>query len=269
MAEENNVANAGGEESRRIKINFGGTEVEAAVGENGQIIMPEEVQRIMAAGLNVMQRAGQQAAPPNDGEGERPVKSDSSGDAFKGLPMRELIGAPLFAVAEAQEKLASLAWDYYQKIAYEDSGSGSGGESGKKAARILEFELERPVVQDGVVSEETSKVTVKAPFIGLVPIPSLLIDQVDIDFQMEVTETNKTVDTKEDDASTNLSAKLFKVNVGISGKVSSSRENTRTTNQTGKYQVHVSASQQRQTEGLSKLMDVMASCIEPVPSTNS
>ena len=43
--------------------------------------------------------------------------------------------------------------------------------------------------------------------------------------------------------------------VNVSGKVSSSRENTRSTNQTAKYQVHVSARQQRQTEGMSKLMD--------------
>lgn len=34
--------------------------------------------------------------------------------------------------------------------------------------------------------------------------------------------------------------------------------------QTAKYQVHVSARQQQPTEGLSKLMDIMASCVEPV-----
>lgn len=34
--------------------------------------------------------------------------------------------------------------------------------------------------------------------------------------------------------------------------------------QAAKYQVHVSARQQQPTEGLSKLMDIMASCVEPV-----
>ena len=52
--------------------------------------------------------------------------------------------------------------------------------------------------------------------------------------------------------------------MNVTGKVTSSRENTRSTNQTAKYQVHVSARQQDPTEGLSKLMDIMASCIEPV-----
>ncbi|MFQ9476332.1 DUF2589 domain-containing protein, partial [Barnesiella intestinihominis] len=47
------------------------------------------------------------------------------------------------------------------------------------------------------------------------------------------------------------------------------RENTRMTNQTAKYQIHVTASQQPQTEGLSKLMDIMASCIEPITNESN
>lgn len=252
MAENKNIPES--EENRKIKLNFGGSEVEAVIGKDGSIVMPEEVQKVMAAGMAVMQKNAQ--AEPMTNDNQQPLKNDDMSDKFKGLPMRELIGAPLFAAAEAQERLASIAWDYYQRIAYNDDN---------KTTRILEFELERPVVQDGVVSSENNKVKVKAPFIGLVPIPSLLIDKVDVDFQMEVTETNSSTDRTNTEASTDISSKWFGVNVGISGKVSSSRENTRSSDQTAKYQVHVSASQQMPTEGLSKLMDVMASCIEPVP----
>lgn len=174
-----------------------------------------------------------------------------------------IIGGPLFAAAEAQEKLASIAWDYYQKIAYDTNADGTPDTT---KTRLLKFQLERPIVEDGVVSDKVQKVNVSAPFIGLVPIPSLLVDRIDVDFQMEVTDTNTTTDNSSAEASTNISSKWFGVNVGISGKVSSSRENTRSTNQTAKYQVHVTASQQPQTEGLSKLMDIMAACVEPIPA---
>ena len=107
------------------------------------------------------------------------------------------------------------------------------------------------------------KQKIQAPFIGLVPIPSLLIDRIDVDFQMEVTTAETAKSTTTAEASTSISSGLF-VKAEITGKVSTSRENTRSTNQTAKYQVHVSASQQQQTEGLSKLMDIMASCIEPI-----
>lgn len=186
---------------------------------------------------------------------ETPVLKANSNvaDKFKGLPMRELIAAPLIATAEAQQELAATAWNFYREIAFEND---------KKSARVLEFEVERPIQQDEKMT--TMKQTVKAPFIGLVPIPSLLIDRVDVDFQMEVTDTSNVKSSANTEVEAKVSGKKWFINAEISGKVTTARENTRTTNQTAKYQVHVSASQQPQTEGLSKLMDIMASCIEPI-----
>ena len=192
--------------------------------------------------------------------GTSPVLGDPNvTDNFKGLPMRELIAAPLIAAAEAQQELAATAWNFYQQIAFD-------GKSGNKA-RILEFDVERPIQQNEKMT--TIKQTVKVPFIGLVPIPALLIDRVDVDFQMEVTDTSNVKSTTNAEVETKASAKHWFINAEISGKVTTARENTRMTNQTAKYQIHVSASQQPQTEGLSKLMDIMASCIEPINTESS
>ena len=85
-------------------------------------------------------------------------------------------------------------------------------------------EVESPIQKNESIVTEEQKI--QAPFIGLVPIPSLLVDRVDIDFQMEVksTETNK--DNMSSDVSTNISSGWF-VKAEISDKVSTSRENTR------------------------------------------
>ena len=117
----------------------------------------------------------------------------------------------------------------------------------------------------------TSTIEVQVPFLGLVPIPTLLIESVDVDFQMEVTSTTTSKDTLSSELLTKAGYKgLFsRVSVEVQGKVSSTRENTRSTNQTAKYQVHVSARQQRPTEGMSKLMDILASCTAPLKVTES
>ena len=81
----------------------------------------------------------------------------------------------------------------------------------------------------------TMSQSVKAPFIGLVPIPSLLIDRVDVDFQMEVTDTSNVKSTTNAEVETKASAKHWFINAEISGKVTTARENTRMTNQTAKY----------------------------------
>ncbi|MDR2907429.1 MAG: DUF2589 domain-containing protein [Bacteroidales bacterium] len=176
---------------------------------------------------------------------------------FQGLPIAELISAPLKAACDSQRMLAHSAFEFMTQIGFSE----------KDKARLLEFNLQRPI--EGQAG--TSDVTVRAPFLGLVPIPSLLIDDVQIDFQMEVTDTATSKDVEAKEAEVNASANLKfgffgSGSVSMHGKVSSSRENTRSTNQTAKYQVHVSARQQRPTEGLSKLMDIMAACIEPVPT---
>lgn len=230
----------------------------AGAAENPQE-MAKEVMDAAMAGVRV---ETSDIVPPAGGGGND-LKGDSVADNFKGLPMRELISAPLIAAAEAQQQLASTAWDFYQKIAFEKKE----GDTGSGKTRILEFEVDRPIqqVDKGVT---TMKQKIQAPFIGLVPIPSLLIDRIDVDFQMEVTTAETSKSTTSAEASTSISSGWF-VKAEINGKVSTTRENTRSTNQTAKYQVHVSASQQKQTEGLSKLMDIMASCIEPITTNTS
>ena len=152
---------------------------------------------------------------------------------------------------EELQKLDQSAFELMQEIDFNEDGK----------SRMVEFSFQRPIQG----SPTPQDVTVQAPFIGLVPLPNLLIDDVQVDFQMEVTatETSTEKSSTEGSSSTNFFGG-WSVNVG--GKVSSSRENTRSTNQTARYQVDESNRQQRQTEGLSKLKDILASCVEPLPT---
>lgn len=91
-----------------------------------------------------------------------------------------------------------------------------------------------------------------------------MIDNVKISFQMEVTDASTSRRTENADLSTDATTNWFGTHVSVQGKVVTSRENTRSTERTAKYQVRETVSQQQQTEGLAKLMDIMASCIEPL-----
>lgn len=191
--------------------------------------------------------------------------ADSVANKFQGLPIAELIASPMRAACDSQKILAQSAFEFMTQIGFE-TDPATGKVTTK--ARLLKFELERPVVSEAGI-QSVSKVEVKAPFLGLVPIPSLLIEDVNIDFQMEVTDTATSKENSASETSVDSSASFNfgwfgKGSVNVHGKVSSARENTRSTNQTAKYQVRVVARQQQPTEGLSKLMDVMAACIEPI-----
>jgi hypothetical protein len=191
----------------------------------------------------------------------------SIGDQFVGLPMAELIGVPLAAASDAQLKLAIAQYGFIQSIAFEP---GKPGEP--KKTKLLEFNLQRPVAdKEGKITTVNTKV--QAPFLGMVPVPSLLIEDVNIEFQMEVSATEKAEEKSESELNTEATAGFdfwrIKSSVTVKGKVSSSRETTRQTNQTAKYQVRVVARQQHQTEGLSRLMDIMAECVTPLSASAS
>ena len=96
-------------------------------------------------------------------------------------------------------------------------------------------------------------------------IPSLLIDRINVDFQPEVSESYAGMSSSTAESFANSSAKCFASNVKFSGNVTSARKDSCSTNQTEKYQVHVSATEQQQAEALSKMMDIMAGSTEASP----
>lgn len=83
--------------------------------------------------------------------------TEKKNDKFKDIPMRDLIGGPLFAAAEAQEKLASTAYDYQQLMRYKTDGKDNPTDK----VGTQNFEQERAVTQDGVAGE-TTKQTLEA-----------------------------------------------------------------------------------------------------------
>lgn len=179
------------------------------------------------------------------------LDKDNVSSKLVGESIGDLVGAPLDAVCDAQNKLAQSAFEFMQEIGFNEEGK----------TRMVEFKLQRPI--EG--SPTPQDITVQAPFIGLVPLPNLLIDDVQVDFQMEVSAIETLTEKSSTEGSS--SANCFGGrSVNVSGKVSSSRENTRSANQTARYQVDESNRQQRQAEGLSMLKDIMASCVEPLPT---
>lgn len=185
------------------------------------------------------------------------VQNNSVADKFRGLPIEDLIAAPLKAVSDSQRQLALSTYDYIMQIGFNQE------EGNFTTPRVVKFELERPAKNGGM-----SKIGIQAPFLSMVPIPSVMVTDVNIDFQMEVTDSvssKSKLDTSVETEVTGRYGFLFaRGTMKMNGKVSSARENTRSTNQTAKYQVHVTARQQPPTEGLSRLLDILSSCVEEI-----
>ena len=178
--------------------------------------------------------------------------------AFSSLPIRELIANPFVAACESQTLLANEYISYVERLAYED-GFFSGGDT-----RLLKLDLERPTTDSQTGAISTQSVQVKAPLLGLVPIPSLLITTVSVKFNMSVSTSESTTSTSESERNLSLSGNFWGIRASFSGTVKSSEERTRSSDQSATYEVSVEATQQEPVEGMSKLMDILSSVIEPI-----
>jgi hypothetical protein len=192
----------------------------------------------------------------------------SMGDQFRGLPMGDLIGGPLMAACDAQVRLANATADFIKVVGFlppADATKPVGD------VRTVSFKFDRP--SQGSAADPTTgavpmeRVELEVPLLAVVKVPALAIDKVDITFDMEVRNSEKSMESTDAQASLEAEAKVgwgpFSASVKISGSVSSHKENTRSTDQSAKYHVEVHASDNGMPEGLARVLDIVAQSVGP------
>ena len=190
--------------------------------------------------------------------------ADDVSKSFESLPIDQLICAPILAVAQGQSELCRVYIDYLFELAFEKDDSGNPTEN----ARVIKFNLTRNVItSDGDVKPQT--VLVEAPLLALVPVPAFTMDETTVRFTMEVKEVSTSKDTKETEASTTGGFSKWGFKAEVSGKVTTSSENTRSSDHSAKYEIYARAVQQQPVEGMAKLTQIFASVIEPISTGES
>ena len=196
-------------------------------------------------------------------EQKKEILQDEKGvqvSQFAGLPIESLICGPILAAARGQQELTALYIDGVKKLAYED-------ESAKKTNQI-EFQYERPIIgADKKVTVQKCKV--EAPLISLGPVPAFTMDELTVDFDMEVKSTELQDDKSHKDASSTVKYNSwFGLDASITGNISSDSEHKRQTDSSATYKIHARAVQQPPSEGMAKLTSLMAQAMEPITVEN-
>ncbi|MCI9264974.1 MAG: DUF2589 domain-containing protein [Oscillospiraceae bacterium] len=172
-----------------------------------------------------------------------------------GLPLGMLISQPIIEVAKGQAELCRVYLNTLFELAFVN---GKDGE-----AKTIKFTLQRPVV-DEEGNTQMTQCEVQAPLLSLVPVPSFTMDETTVRFNMEVKSQEVSKDTSSAESQTSGSFSAWGFKASISGKVASSSERTRSTDQSAKYELYARAVQQPPAEGMAKLTSIFASVIEPI-----
>ena len=183
-------------------------------------------------------------------------------DQFAGLPIEDLIVAPLTGMAKGQAKLNDVTWKYISEVAFVKN------EKTKKIeARKLDVEMQRVMTDQATGEQSVQKLKSSVPMLPLVPLPSLAITKADINFTMEVKQSTSEKSSVDTESSVEAQASGgfwgMKYSVKVAGKVATHKENTRSTDNSAKYEVNVHAEQLPATEGMLKLSDYLTQMLEP------
>jgi hypothetical protein len=176
----------------------------------------------------------------------------SIGEQFKGLDMKNLIGGPLTAAAESNLLLARTTANFINEVGFDAD----------KKARIVHFKFNKqePMEDGSVIAQDMS---VEVPLLAIVPIPNLQIDEVNVLFDMEVKQCEKSESSMSGSGSFSAKVGWGPLSVSISGSVSAHSSNTRSSDNSAKYHVDVRATNHGTPEGLARVLDMMASAISP------
>ena len=178
-------------------------------------------------------------------------------EQFKGLPMQDLIGAPLRAACDAQIDLAKATAQFIKDIGFLPGDKDSPG-----AIRTASFAfVQRVLDANGDLKNET--VTMDVPMLSIVNIPSLSVKTVDITFDMEVKSSFEEKSSVKAKAASEFSGSWGPVSVSVSGSVSAHKESTRKSDNSAKYHVQVLARDDGMPEGLARVLDIMQAAIVP------
>lgn len=191
------------------------------------------------------------------------------GDELSSLDYSAMIGGPLIAVVKAQAQAATTTVDFIKSV-------GFTGEGANISPLMVTFSYDRPAPKKDADGKPTGEYEVKkfnlqVPFLTMVPIPNLRIEEVKIDFNAKINSVQESTSASSHDLNAQLTAKggwgpvSAELKVGYAYKKSNSQGEK--TERTYSMSVSVKATQDELPEGTSRLLSILEGCIKEVPAT--
>ncbi|MCC2616111.1 DUF2589 domain-containing protein [Aestuariibacter halophilus] len=198
----------------------------------------------------------------------------SMAQQFSGLPIKSLIAAPLKAAADANGMMARTQTQFMLSTCFE---KGSSDTDPLKPIMIT-FTVTRSIIKsDGTpATPPTAEVTFTLPLLTIIPLNSLAVDNVTVNFEMEVKSStstdNETSSEQETAAKADITAKynagLFSVevhgSVSHNSKTTSSEKQHYEASNQAKYEINVHAGQLPLPKGVTTIIDAFTKNIDPI-----
>lgn len=192
---------------------------------------------------------------------------------FSGLPMKDLIGAPLVAAAQANNMMAVTQTKFLLETCF---ALKTQGEKEIYKPIMINMTLTRPVFNADGSESEPIETDFNLPLLTIIPLNSLAVDEVNVSFEMEVKSSfssDKSADSAKDskdehsisrkindnDVSTELTG-----SVAASEKVNTNDSSSFKKSNSAKYEINAHAGQIPLPVGVLTIIDAFSKSMAPI-----
>ena len=195
-------------------------------------------------------------------------------DELRDIPFGYLVGAPLKAAVEAQALAARSTIDFIQKVGFKEADSDVGDfttdltqDANAGEIRNVTFTYSKT----GADAQPTN-VSLTVPFLSIVPIPFIRVDEMTIDFTAKLTDTIQSTTKQNFNFATDVKGKYkafwspVSLEMRTSMSYASSRESTSKFVREYQMTFHIRAVQDDLPAGLERMLDLLAQTIKEKPA---
>lgn len=168
-----------------------------------------------------------------------------------------------FVPSEEEDEPVALRYvDFNYKKSVPNPDAGKTLEQLKAEGKVDASATAIPAIYSNPFTD--AEVSLKVPFLTMLTIPALRIDEMTIDFNAKLNSVETQNVSSEFSGSASLSAKIWKVKFNASASYKKTSSSTSTTERTYTLGVHVRAVNDELPAGLARVMDMLEDSISAV-----
>lgn len=201
------------------------------------------------------------------------------GGVLNSLPMETMFAKPLMAALDAHSAMCLQLGDFIDKIGFiEIGGTPAVGATpavpGTKSVRMVDWKWTAPAWnEDGTLTQKKDAqgkdigpadpipYFAQVPFLSMVPLPALAVEEVSVNFELEVSTSESSSSSTEYGGEVAGKVGWGWFSASFSAKVSHKSEQTRKTDTRAKYTVAIRAARQEPPEALMRMIDMVVDTV--------
>ena len=183
---------------------------------------------------------------------DAPAPANPICGVINSLPLGTMVSAPVMAAVDAQFAIAAKVAQYIEQIGLNKDGS----------VKMVRFSYQQAEMDaNGNPTGKSLSRAVDAPFLSIVPIPSMRVEEVNVAFELEVSTAESQSSSTEASASLSGSVGFAWWKVSVSASVTHKSEQTRKTDTRAKYSFDVKLTKGTPPEGLMRIFDIISDAV--------